>query len=926
MRLLHRAALSGLAVAVLFALGSSEARAAQVWYVDNSVAASGAGTSWGAAFKTLQEGLAAAASGDEIWVAAGTYLPAYDNDRNKSFGLVAGVAVYGGFAGTESARGERDWFANETVLSGDLNGDDLPPEGVGYPPMNNGENSYTVVTAATDATLDGFGVRSGCGSMAPGILADTVTGLVVENCSFDWHFWEVVVLCTSSTVTFSNCVFDMNRGCLAGAIHVDMSTVTLTNCVFSRNSADWGAGLRVSSGSTATATNCTFAANEADASFGVGGAVYNAGSADAVNCIMWGNTAYDESGDIYAAAGSTCTLTNTNTEQTIVYGATITDGGGNVSADPLFASPDMGNVRLRVGSPCIDTGTPTGAPATDIEGTPRPQGSEVDMGAYEAVGSGFDGVWRVKPGGTGDGSSWARAAGNPQDVLGVAPPGDEIWVAAGTYLPTDDGDRTVSFVLAPGVAMYGGFAGTESLRDDRNWATNETILSGDLAGDDDTSKALDDPLRNNGENAKTVVVGGDGAALDGFTLTAGAGADYGAGMFCEEVSVSIANCWFTDNRTPGFIGGALYCNCSGSAVSAVDCLFEGNQAVGSGAIHAQSVPLPGQLTVLRCIFRANAAVTIHGGALSTGWDTQTLVEDCIFDSNTAAGDGGAIVVFDGMASMVNCTVASNSAGGSGGGICASTGGAPASLANCIVWGNSSADEPEIWLLLGGQPFAVTYSCIKGGWTGTGNIGEDLVAHDPLFVDAAGGDLRLSAGSPCIDAADGDAASAADIEGLPRWNDPGMADIGVGGVTYADMGAHEFQGATPTGTVTGQVTLVNGPDPNLVTITAGRRTAAKAPAAGVIDYTISDVPVVTAEVTVATTQGSCTVTGSPAAIAWVGPAGTAADVTVTAPYIIVDDDGCTAGRGSFGAWLVPVALLLSVLAARRKRVALAGRRS
>jgi len=58
-------------------------------------------------------------------------------------------------------------------------------------------------------------------------------------------------------------------------------------------------------------------------------------------------------------------------------------GEGNINQDPLFAVTQNGDYRLSSNSPCIDTGTSTDAPATDIEGTSRPQGSGYDMGAYE---------------------------------------------------------------------------------------------------------------------------------------------------------------------------------------------------------------------------------------------------------------------------------------------------------------------------------------------------------------------------------------------------------------------------------------------------------------------------------------------------------------------------------------------------------------
>ena len=60
------------------------------------------------------------------------------------------------------------------------------------------------------------------------------------------------------------------------------------------------------------------------------------------------------------------------------------DGTGNIVSDPLFVDPASENYHLQAGSPCMDSGTSEGAPSTDIDGTPRPQGAGYDMGAYEA--------------------------------------------------------------------------------------------------------------------------------------------------------------------------------------------------------------------------------------------------------------------------------------------------------------------------------------------------------------------------------------------------------------------------------------------------------------------------------------------------------------------------------------------------------------
>ena len=87
----------------------------------------------------------------------------------------------------------------------------------------------------------------------------------------------------------------------------------------------------------------------------------------------------------------------------------------------------------------------------------------------------------VKPLATGteDCSSWANACGL-QTAFGAAVSGDEIWVQAGTYKPTAGTDRAETFALKSGVAIYGGFLGTETGREQRDWAANVTTLSGDI--------------------------------------------------------------------------------------------------------------------------------------------------------------------------------------------------------------------------------------------------------------------------------------------------------------------------------------------------------------------------------------------------------------------------------------------------------------
>ena len=78
------------------------------------------GTSWANAYTSLQTALAASVAGDELWVAGRTYKPTTGTDQNATFALKSGVALYGGFAGSETARDQRDWATHVVTLTGEI--------------------------------------------------------------------------------------------------------------------------------------------------------------------------------------------------------------------------------------------------------------------------------------------------------------------------------------------------------------------------------------------------------------------------------------------------------------------------------------------------------------------------------------------------------------------------------------------------------------------------------------------------------------------------------------------------------------------------------------------------------------------------------------------------------------------------------------
>ena len=288
-----------------------------VLYVDQD-AGGGAndGTSWTDAFVDLQTALLVADTGDEIWVAKGTYHPTADADRTVSFDLKAGVDLYGGFAGTETTLEQRDWTTNATLLSGDLNGDD-GSDG------DNSENSYRVVTAnaVSDASIDGFTISGG---------------------NDDGYKWGGGMHCENSSLTVSNVVFSGNTSTVhGGGMYNKSCSPTLTNVVFIGNTSDWQGGAMENVDSSPTLTDVLFSNNSA----GDGGGMFNSGNSSPVltRVTFDGNWATDALG--YGLGGG---MRNDYSSSPILTDVTFTGnsakyGGGMYS---ISGSPTLTNVTF----------------------------------------------------------------------------------------------------------------------------------------------------------------------------------------------------------------------------------------------------------------------------------------------------------------------------------------------------------------------------------------------------------------------------------------------------------------------------------------------------------------------------------------------------------------------------------------------------
>ena len=280
------------------------------------------------------------------------------------------------------------------------------------------------------------------------------------------------------------------------------------------------------------------------------------------------------------------------------------------------------------------------------------------VSAYSTTPQTQGNILYVKPGASGTCVSWADAC-ELQTALSTACEGDQIWVAAGTYKPTTGTDRTATFQLKSGVAIYGGFAGTETSLAERDWETNLTTLSGDIGTEG---------------NSYHVVTGNgvDGTAvLDGFTIRDGRAdfadiwhpnCDRGGGMYNNQGSPSLINVTFSGNFAT-YGGGGMF-NFASARPTLINVTFSGNVAThdGGGMYNYQSSPSLNHVT-----FSENNTKDIGGGMYN--YQSSPSLNHVTFSSNSAGSShsiGGGMYNYQSSPSLTNVTFSGNSANYGGG--------------------------------------------------------------------------------------------------------------------------------------------------------------------------------------------------------------------------------------------------------------------
>ena len=338
-------------------------------------------------------------------------------------------------------------------------------------------------------------------------------------------------------------------------------------------------------------------------------------------------------------------------------------------------------------------------------------------------------------------------------------------MAEGRYRPAVTLQRSASFVLKTGVALYGGFAGTETDRDQRDPEVNVTVLTGDLGLDDTVNGhgVTVTPSGINGSNSYSVVKAvnvSHTAVLDGFTVTGGKADDvsagspdtsgsYGGGLYAVTASAMVTGCSFVGNTA--YWGGGGICGTESSLVL-THCVFSGNVARDGGGFYNDSgnplmaecsfVENTGTLTggglyctagspeLSNCVFSGNRAG--DGGGMHNYNGSNPILTDCVFSENTAEKSGGGMANVSGCSpELTGCSFVDNRAGdpSMGGGAMANSVSSPV-ISLCTFSGNSAAAR-------GGALYGYSSSCTVSGSSFSGNS-----------ADSGGGVYeRESSGSP-----------------------------------------------------------------------------------------------------------------------------------------------------------------------------------
>ena len=468
--------------------------------------------------------------------------------------------------------------------------------------------------------------------------------------------------------------------------------------------------------------------------------------------------AYHKNSDVFANA-------------TIING--ITSGSTNLSGLDVFT-----NYNVYVREHCINNTTGWSSP--------------INFNTTRTIGRIYV---NANATGNNNGISWSNAYTNLENALAIAQSNEEIWLTEGTYKPHAS-DRTIPFTISDAnLKLYGGFVGNETQLSERVFGAHETILSGDLLGNDDNIVSYVNTTRN--DNSHNVIsLQANNSLFDRLTITGGhangtvAPFRTGAGIYKNPIvnKMSLNNCKMIRNIAIE-TGGALIAIFNNASCELIvsNCEFTENLGLGGGAVYSYTNNAASvAYTISNSLFKKNQAKD-NGATLGYSGSSLWL---------RAYGSLSAAVT-----NIVNCTFADNVDTGTFAGInnfnratvvlskrISVTANQTATLSNCILW-NNKATGTTVSRPISGliddivSPITITNSIDETNFTGVTLSGTsaNTSGNNPLFTNAINGDYTLSAGSLAINSGN----NATVLGTTDLLNNQRIFNSTV------DMGAYEF---------------------------------------------------------------------------------------------------------------------------------------
>lgn len=423
---------------------------------------------------------------------------------------------------------------------------------------------------------------------------------------------------------------------------------------------------------------------------------------------------------------------------------------------------------------------------------------------------------------TQDGQTWGTAYKSIASAMAAAASGDEIWVAKGMYWAPAVGQNLLE--MKAGVGLYGGFVGTECVRDDRPLPLEVSRLSGDT----------DKNGQSSSNDALYLVVAASDTVIDGFYFGGLGGPDgsspyYGRyGLGADGVTaLTVRNNVFESNGYNVGLGAAALVEDSADVLFAKntfknnvsangpgihgsltqgleirECVFENNDSSSSaGAVFLSRTD---GAVVRDCLFDSNSAVStlqVYGGAIRVSQAQDVLIANSTFVNNTTNGSGGAVALsstfasFPTSGSIVGCSFSGNQAAFGGAVYVGSY--ATVEVANAAAFGNgatASAGAAELYAdptVTGAGTLSVHHSCTPVTIAGQGNVKLNPNTENP-FVQVGSrlylqqpGTQGSTFTTECVDAGSSASAKAAGIS-WKKWTT--RSDGGLDAVPI-DMGVH-----------------------------------------------------------------------------------------------------------------------------------------